>query len=218
MLSGTSSYTGATNINAGTLQAGAVNAFSPSSAFTVAIGAVLDLNSFSQSIGSLAGAGNVTLGSATLTAGGDNTSTTFSGVMSGSGGFAKVGTGTFVLSGANIYTGGTTLSAGTLVAGNNSAFGTGTLAMSPGTTLSFLDTGNFTVANRITIAGDPFFTPPAGTTQTLSGVIADGGTAGTLEMNGAGTLVLSGANIYTGPTNVNARHACRSTARSRRRA
>jgi autotransporter-associated beta strand protein len=50
-LSGISTYTGATSVNAGALQAGVVNAFSPFSAFTVASGATLDLNSFNQIIG-----------------------------------------------------------------------------------------------------------------------------------------------------------------------
>ena len=77
-LSGINSYLGATEVNAGTLQAGATNAFAPLSAFTVAGGATLDLAGFNQTIGSLAGAGNVTLGSATLTTGNDGTSTTFS--------------------------------------------------------------------------------------------------------------------------------------------
>ena len=36
-------YTGATSVNAGTLQAGAADAFSPFSAFSVASGATLDL-------------------------------------------------------------------------------------------------------------------------------------------------------------------------------
>ena len=113
-LTGASSYGGATNTNAGTLQAGAANTLSASSAHTVSAGAVLDLNNFNQTVGSLAGAGNVTLGSATLTAGGDNTSTTFSGVISGSGGLVKQGTGTMTLTGANSYSGGTTVSAGAL--------------------------------------------------------------------------------------------------------
>jgi YVTN family beta-propeller protein/autotransporter-associated beta strand protein len=56
-LAGASTYAGATSVNAGTLQAGAVNAFSPFSAFTIASGAALDLNSFNQTIGSLAGRG-----------------------------------------------------------------------------------------------------------------------------------------------------------------
>ena len=116
-LSGISSYLGATAVNAGTLQAGAANAFAPLSAFTVAGGATLDLASFNQTIGSLAGAGNVTLGSATLTTGNDGTSTTFSGAIGGSGGLTKVGAGTFTLSGISSYLGATAVNAGTLQAG-----------------------------------------------------------------------------------------------------
>jgi autotransporter-associated beta strand protein len=200
VLTGTSSYTGATNVNAGTLQAGGANVFAPASAFTIAPGATLALNSFNQSIASLAGAGNVTLGSATLTL--SNAAGAFSGIMSGVGGSLVQTAGTETLTGANTFTGGTTLNGGKLVVGNNSALGTGTLAMAPGTTLSFLGTGNFTIANKITISGDPNFAPPAGTTQTISGVIANGGSPGTLTMNGAGTLVLSAIETYTGPTTV----------------
>ena len=93
----------------GTLQAGAANTFSATSAFTVAGGATLDLNNFNQTIGSLAGDGNVTLGSATLTTGGDNTSTTFAGGISGTGGLVKTGSGIMMLTGINSYTGGTTI-------------------------------------------------------------------------------------------------------------
>ena len=53
---GNGTYSGATAVNAGTLQAGIVNAFSANSAYTVAVGATLDLNGFNQTIGSLAGA------------------------------------------------------------------------------------------------------------------------------------------------------------------
>jgi autotransporter-associated beta strand protein len=83
-VSGANTYTGATAVNAGTLQAGATNTFAPTSAFTIASGATLGLNNFNQTIGSLAGAGTVTNGGAanrTLTTGGDNTSTAFSGVI-----------------------------------------------------------------------------------------------------------------------------------------
>ena len=122
--------------------------------------------------------------------------------ISGSGGMDKTSLGTLILTGADTYTGGTQLNGGTLVIGNNSALGSGTLAMAAGTTLSFLDTGNFTVGNNIIITGDPSFTPPAGTTQTLAGVIADGSSPGTLNMNGVGTLVLTNNNTYTGSTEV----------------
>ena len=39
----------------------------------------------------------MTLGAATLTTGSDNTSTTFSGTISGTGGLTKIGSGTLVL-------------------------------------------------------------------------------------------------------------------------
>ncbi|WP_283816796.1 autotransporter domain-containing protein [Bradyrhizobium diazoefficiens] len=115
---------------------------------------------------------------------------------------AKTGSGILTLSGSNTYSGGTTLNAGTLVIGNNNALGSGTLTMAEATTLSFTSTGNFTVANNITISGDPTFAPPSGTTQTISGVISDGSSPGFLEMVGPGTLVLSGANTYSGGTTV----------------
>ncbi|WP_027579819.1 autotransporter domain-containing protein [Bradyrhizobium sp. Ai1a-2] len=113
-LAGPGSYGGATLVNAGTLQAGATNVFSPNSAYTVAGGATLDLNSFNQTIGSLAGAGQVALGSAALTAGNDNSSTVFSGAISGPGGLVKSGSGTFSLTGSSTYTGPTNVNAGIL--------------------------------------------------------------------------------------------------------
>ena len=89
ILTGSNTYGGATTVSAGMLQAGGTNVFAPNSAFTVASGATLNLNSFNQSIGSLAGAGSVALGSAVLTTGNDNTSTIFSGTISGTGGLTK---------------------------------------------------------------------------------------------------------------------------------
>ena len=83
----------------------------------------LDLNGFNQTIGSLAGVGNVTLGSATLTTGNDNTSTTFSGVISGTGGLVKIGAGTLTLTGANTYIGPTIVSGGMLQVGNGGTVG-----------------------------------------------------------------------------------------------
>src|SRR5262249_448960 len=81
---------------------------------TVNAGGTFDLNSFNQTIGSLAGAGSVTLGAATLTTGSDNTSTTFSGGIFGTGGLTKIGTGALVLSGNNPYSGATPVNARTL--------------------------------------------------------------------------------------------------------
>ncbi|MDI1262911.1 MAG: autotransporter domain-containing protein, partial [bacterium] len=66
LLSGTNTYTGATNVNAGTLRAGSAAAFGTSSAFTVASGATLDLNGFNRTFGALAGAGTVTGANSTI--------------------------------------------------------------------------------------------------------------------------------------------------------
>lgn len=112
---------------------------------------------------------------------------------------ANFNSGTVVLEGADTVSH-VAINGGTVVVGNDLAFGSAPIAMAAGTTLSFLNTGNFSIANPITITGDPNFTPPAGTTQTLAGVISG---TGTFNMNGAGTLVLSAINTYTGPTDVN---------------
>lgn len=76
---------------------------------------LLDLNGRHDTIGPLAGGGTVSLGSGTLSAGGNNASTAYGGVISGAGGLTKIGTGTLTLSGTNSYTGATTIDAGTLL-------------------------------------------------------------------------------------------------------
>ena len=208
ILTANNTYTGATTISGGTLALAGSGSIALSSRVTD--NATFDISGTSSgaSIVTLSGAGSVALGGQTLIL--SNASGTFSGVIAdggiggGTGGKLAQTAGTETLTGANTYAGGTSLSGGTLTIGNNSALGTGTLAIAPGTTLSFLSAGNFTIANNITISGDPTFTTPSGTTQTVSGVIANGGTAGALNMNGGGTLVLLAANTYTGPTNVNA--------------
>src|SRR6202040_3608504 len=62
-LSVSSTYTGATSVNAGRAHARPPNAFAPFSPFPVASVAPLDLNRLNQTIGSVAGAGSATLGS-----------------------------------------------------------------------------------------------------------------------------------------------------------
>ena len=114
LLSAVNSYTGTATVQAGTLRMGVANALSTATAVTVDAGALFDLASFSQSIGSLAGAGSVTLGSATLTTGNDGTSTSYAGSIGGSGGLTKIGSGTFTLSGTSSYSGPTAVSGGSL--------------------------------------------------------------------------------------------------------
>jgi outer membrane autotransporter protein len=196
-LSGANTYTGPTVVNAGTLQAGAVSAFSSASAFTVASGATLDLAGFNQTIGSLAGFGSVTLGSATLTTNGDGSDTTFSGTISGSGRVVKIGGGMLTLSGNNSYQGGTFLNEGTLAVGSSRALGTGALTLADGTTLQAAVSG-LVLANTLRLNGDVTVDTQSNT-MTLSGPIS--GTGG-LDKIGSGTLMLTGASTYTGTTNV----------------
>ena len=77
-------YTGATTISAGTLKLGASGVISDTSAVQIANGATFDLNSYSETVASIADVsgnttGAITLGSGTLTVVGSATAT-FSGV------------------------------------------------------------------------------------------------------------------------------------------
>ncbi len=151
-------------------------------------------------IGSVSGAGQVILGAKTLTTGGLGTDTEVSGVISGTGGsLVKTGSGTLTLSGANTYTGGTALKHGRLDLGHAQALGTGGLAMDDGTTLGFSADG-LTIANAIELTGsnDPVIDTGA-FDATLAGAISGGGF---ITKQGTGTLTLSGANTYTGATEV----------------
>ncbi|MBR1018954.1 autotransporter domain-containing protein [Bradyrhizobium viridifuturi] len=213
-LTGTNTYSGGTTINAGTLALSGTGSIAASSAVNLATGATFDISQTSAgaSITTLANTGTgqtgtVSLGARTLTITAGSTS--FAGVIqdggiqNDAGGALKITGGSLTLTGANTYTGGTQLNAGTLTAGNNSALGTGTLAMAAGTTLGFANTGNYAIANAITVSGDATFLASAGTAQTLSGIISDatgGAPAGAVVVNGGGTLVLSGANTYSGGT------------------
>lgn len=212
-LSGANTYTGGSYIGSGTLQAGAANVFGNDNQVYLVSGATLGLNGYSQSIGDLGGAGNVTLGgSATtvLTTGGDNNSTTFSGVISGAGGLTKAGTGTFTLSGANTYTGATTVAGGTLVAGNANAFGDNSaVTVDSGATLNLngisLAIGSLSGAGNVALGGPTGVTLSLGadnTSTTFSGAIS-GNSVSSLDKVGTGTLILNGnSSSFSGTVNV----------------
>jgi autotransporter-associated beta strand protein len=198
-LSGPSTYTGATNVNAGTLQAGVANAFAPLSAFTIGSGATLDLNGFEQNVGSVAGAGAVTLGAATLFTGSDNTSTTFSGTISGSGGLTKIGPGTLTLSGTNTYSGPTMIAGGLINFNAASNFGTGPILLNGGG-LQWAAGTSTDISSRLAAFGALGATfDTNGNTVTLASALS--GIGGVTKI-GAGALVLAGTDTYRGPTTV----------------
>lgn len=175
LTSAANTHSGSVAIDAGTLAVSGGSAIGNASAVTVASGATFDLTAANETIGSLAGAGSVSLGTRTLSLGGDNTSTTYSGVASGTGGITKQGNGTLTLAGVNTYTGNTTISAGvvqlgvagalantsgvnlsggTLAVGGNFSETAGTLTLSANSSIDFNNaTSTLTFANATRTGG-----------------------------------------------------------------
>jgi len=110
-LTGANSYQGSTSILAGTLRVG--GSLPGSTSLVVSRGATYELGA-SDTVGSIAGDGAIALGSFTLTAGANGSSTAFNGGISGSGSLVKAGAGTLTLNGVNSYTGTTTITGGVL--------------------------------------------------------------------------------------------------------
>jgi autotransporter-associated beta strand protein len=228
VLSGANTYTGSTTINSGTLRLVGNGELNDASGLTVDAGATFSLSkSAAETIGSLSGSGSVVLATTNdpLSIGSDNTSTTFSGVISGSGSIAKVGSGRLLLSGINSYTGTTTITTGTLEITNASGLGTtdGGTTVASGTTLDLqgvavgaeaiilnggtlkTGVGTSSLSGNVQLGANSTF-DVSGTQLTLSGVISDGGANSRFGFTkiSSGELVLQGANTYSGATTVSA--------------
>lgn len=153
-IGGANDYTGPTLVTNGTLRLGAGGVIPDASAVNIASTKILDLNNFNETVGSLGGAGIVTLGSGTLTAGGNDASTTFSGGISGSGGLVKKGIGKLTLSGTtSSYIGSTKIEAGAIAVNATAKLGDSTnLLELAGGTLEF--TIGRTITNQVMITGN----------------------------------------------------------------
>jgi autotransporter-associated beta strand protein len=176
-LAGTSSFTGATTINAGaTLAIAQIGSISSSTSITD--NGTLDISQTSSgtSITSLAGAGSVVLGAQSLRI--TNGANTFTGVISGSGGLIIAG-GTQVLSNTNTYTGGTTVTRGTLQLGDGESTGM--------------------VLGDVAVAGTLAFDRVDDVT--FDGLVSG---SGALSQLGTGILTLSKIETYSGATTVSA--------------
>ena len=111
-----------------------------------------------------------------LTVGGNNSSTTYKGVLSGGGSLIKAGSGTLILAGTNTYTGTTTVSVGTLQVDGSTTSATN---VNSGATLA----GDGTVNAAVTVNSGGSIAPGAGnltvSTLTFSGTATF--TVGTLS-------------------------------------
>jgi fibronectin-binding autotransporter adhesin len=130
-LSGSNTYTGSTTINAGTLKLGASGVIPNASAVTVTSPGILDMNGFSETVGSIAGTGTIDNmavdDTPVLTFGEDNKVTEFSGVIKNTTGvlsLVKNGTGMLTMSGNNTFSGTCTINNGIFAAKHANSLGT----------------------------------------------------------------------------------------------
>jgi outer membrane autotransporter protein len=157
------------------------------------------LASAGMGIGSIEGSGNYFLGSKTLTVGGNNLSTTVSGVIqdgsffsgigtstgAGSGGsLTKIGTGTLTLTGRNTYTGVTTVNGGSLIV--DGSIESAQTTVNGG---SLIVDGSIESAQTVVnagglLGGNGFVGPRSGGSLVNSGIVSPGDSPGTLTVNG----------------------------------
>ena len=197
-LTGVNAYTGPTYVTSGTLKAGvATSAFgSSSSPLNISAGATVDVTAQDQTIGSLSGAGTIANSSTTaktLTLGGANLSTTFTGAFTTAAtgqAFTKTGTGILILAGSTTST----------WAGNHQVNG-GVLRLAASNLLAAAVP--MFVANA---AGPAMLELSSGVTQTV-GSLSFGGTGvlatsqGTVLIGSGATLTLGGNFAYTSTNN-----------------
>ena len=149
--------------------------------------------------GSIEGSGNVTLGGNTLTVGGNNLSTTFSGTIADGGTFGgtggaldKVGTGTFKLTGTNTYTGTTAIDGGTLEV-DGAITQSSSVTVNSGTLLvngAITQTSSVTVNSGGTLQVNGAITQASSVTINSGAMLSGNGTVDptTVTINAGGTL------------------------------
>ncbi|MGR4893123.1 autotransporter domain-containing protein [Sphingopyxis sp. LARHCG72] len=212
-VTGDSKYSGGTTINGGVV-AVAGNGDIGTGNVTINNG-TFDISAANndQTIGGLAGATGtkVELGGKSLTLGG-STDATYGGVINGTGGITKQGTGTQTLTEAQTYTGPTAVNDGKLVLADNGALdpasgvsvaGPATLDISAANgdrAIGSLSNGADGTGGAIELGANDLSVGGDNKDGTFAGVI-DG--EGGLSKDGTGTQTLTEAQTYTGPTAVN---------------
>src|SRR5205823_4500088 len=206
-LSGTNTYSGGTVISAGALQV--------TNASSVGSGTVtLDGGTFqADGAGDLAFTNNFKVNTTGGAIDNNGVVLTLSGIISNGNGNTGVlqladstgGFGTTVLAGVNTYSGGTKVTSAAVQVTNNSSVGTGTVTLEESL---FIADGfsNLTFANsfKLNTGAQGNAIDSNGVSLTIAGNITDGNGPGKLTIldnsGGFGTVVLTGANSYTGGT------------------
>jgi fibronectin-binding autotransporter adhesin len=222
-------FTGPTTVSGGSLDISYAGALQSSTLIAPATGVVVfDQNVASRvyDIGALSGSGNLALANnattpaaVTLSVGGFNANTTYSGILSGSGALIEVGSGSLMLSATNnSYSGGTTVTSGTAIITNTGALpsfstsaakltvgNSGTLTLNlGGSGWTATNVGSLLAANSGGfVAGSTL----AVDTTNASGVTTFGftipGNLGLAKL-GPNGLSLTTTNAFTGTTSVSA--------------
>ncbi len=113
----------------------------------------------------------------------------------------KSGSGKWVLSGANTYTGETAINGGTLAVGSSGALGLSGVISFAGGTLQYGASNTTDYSNRFSAGADqPISIDTNGQTVTFATALSSPG--GTLTKRGSGTLQLAGTNSYSGGTEI----------------
>ncbi len=154
-------------------------------------GGILDLAGFTEAINGLSGSGIVdnSTGSGSLSVGGNDQSSLFSGTIKNTGGtltLTKTGIGVLTLAGANTYTGNTAISAGTLALGDGGSIGASAVTVSSAATLANASTNTGSIGGSVT-----FNSGAAGSFTAIGGNSSVFG-----KISVAGNLALN-ANILT---------------------
>ncbi|VVD63744.1 glycine-rich autotransporter protein [Pandoraea communis] len=206
-LEGQSTYTGGTVVQAGTLALSGAGALATNGALTLNnAGSIFDISGANgpRAVGALtADAGTlIPLGSNTLTFG-DATSHTVAGIISGSGGIVKQGSGTTTVLGPQQYTGTTTIANGRLAIGATGSLGaSASVALTaPGAVFDISAAGNQSLAHlsgsggSVVLGGGSTLQVGNNDNATLASAISG---TGALIMDGSGALTLTGRNTFAG--------------------